>query len=84
MNAIRKGYEEIHWCLKYNSLKLKSEIKQRNLQKEIDKYIQELADARVEEKTAKTREKLANQRIKELKAIIKDQKEEEKNVNGSN
>ena len=81
---MKKGYEEIKWFLKYNSLRLKSEIKQRNLQKEIDKYIQELAEARVEEKTAKTREKLANQRIKELKAIIKDQKEAENEGNSNN
>lgn len=76
MNAIRKGYEEIHWCLKYNTLKLKSEIKQRNLQKEIDKYIQELADSRVETDFAKTREKLARKQIKELKEVIKDLKQD--------
>ena len=74
---------EIYWFIQYKKLNVRKNAKIRRLTKEKEEVIQQLASARFEEEVAKTREKLARKQIKELKTIIKDQKEEEKNV-GSN
>ena len=59
---------------KYNSLKLKTKIEKKNLLNQIDELVQQLAEARYDIEVTKTKEKLARKQIKDLKEVIKEDK----------
>ncbi len=75
---------EIYWFIQYKRLKRTKNTKIRRLEKEKEEVIQQLASARFEEEIAKTREKLARKQIRQLKEVIKDQKEAENEGNSNN
>jgi len=77
---MKNTIKNVKWLAKYNTLKVKARVERKNLLNQIDDLVQQLAEVRADLEYTKTREKLARKQIKELKIIIKDQKEEEKNV----
>lgn len=58
------------YLLKYNALKIKSETTEKNLLKEIKKYINEINELKADKRDLKKQLAMKNKKVKELKGML--------------
>ena len=63
------------YLIKYNNLKLKNRLRERELEKHINELIQQLAEERANVEYAKMKERLAKKQLSQTKQILKDLKD---------